>query len=280
MVLPRMRGVVTACGVAAMLLAAPAENKAYGFFDCLFGWCGGCRTTYRAPYATTAYAPVCNPCATQTCRYVPQTCYRTVCQRVPVTTCLPVTRCDPCTGCPVTTYRPVTTWTTQTRLVPYTTYRVVYSPAVCNPCATSFPSVTYSPSSVGTVAAGSSCCTPSLSAPAITTEVPFSSPDAPATTPQTFQKSQSPATDGQAEPVPDANSDRPSAGPLFSPTRDRTTSLPVRQVVHYELILSPSKPAPIPRVPVQDARIQRVSIERAPVPTTRILDGGWRASRD
>ncbi len=68
---------------------------------------------------------VCEP--RTTCRYVPQTCFRTEQIQVPVTTMRPVTTVDPCTGCTTTCMRPQTTMVCQTRQVPYTTYRMVCS---------------------------------------------------------------------------------------------------------------------------------------------------------
>lgn len=262
MVVQKMRSVMVASGVAAMLLAVPAESMACGLFDCLFGWCGS-RTTYRVAYPMAASTPAPyaspSPCATQTCRYVPQTSYRTVCERVPVTTSQAVTSRDPCTGCPVTTYRPITTWTTRTRLVPYATYRLTWSPAyVATPaCAPGGP--TYSTAAD----TASSCCTPSLSSPAPVQMTPSTSPTTPAEVPSTFQNGQGPATEQRIEPTPDPNSDATSAGPSIFP--DRTTSLPVvRRASYYQLISTPSsRPAPA-----------------APPRQTPLNDGGWRASRN
>jgi hypothetical protein len=90
-----------------------------------------------APKTTTYYTPVAAPtcCPQQTVSYMPQTCYRTVIQQVPVVAYRPTTACDPCTGCPRTVMSPVTSYVNQTRLVPYTSYRPVvtanYAPA-CN----------------------------------------------------------------------------------------------------------------------------------------------------
>ena len=103
------------------------------------------------PIAMTAgYGSACSPCATtcykpqQSCRYVPQTSYRTEYCNVPVTTYRPVTTCDPCTGCSTTCMKPCTTYQRQARQVPYTSYRMVcetrYAPvvscqsSVCDPC--------------------------------------------------------------------------------------------------------------------------------------------------
>ena len=103
---------------------------------------------------TVGYGSTCSPCATscattcykpqQSCRYVPQTCYRTEYCNVPVTTYRPVTTCDPCTGCTTTCMKPCTTYQRQARQVPYTAYRMVcetrYAPVVscqpasCAPC--------------------------------------------------------------------------------------------------------------------------------------------------
>ena len=70
-------------------------------------------------------------CAPQTCMYLPTTYYRTYYRPLAVTAYSPVTSCGAC-GCPCTTcYYPTTAWTYQPCLVPYTSYRVVYS----NPCS-------------------------------------------------------------------------------------------------------------------------------------------------
>ncbi len=84
---------------------------------------------------TTCYKPQ------QCCRYVPQTCYRTVYTNVPVTTYRPVSSCDPCTGCVTTCMKPCTTYQRQAQSVPYTTYRMVcetrYTPVTsCTPACT------------------------------------------------------------------------------------------------------------------------------------------------
>ncbi len=85
---------------------------------------------------TTCYKPQ------QCCRYVPQTCYRTVYTNVPVTTYRPISSCDPCTGCVTTCMKPCTTYQRQAQSVPYTTYRMVcetrYTPVTsCAPaCST------------------------------------------------------------------------------------------------------------------------------------------------
>ena len=74
---------------------------------------------------------VCQVNCQRTCQrvvvnYVPQTCYRTKWQQVPVTSYRPVTNTDPCSGCTVTCMRPCTSYTWQAQRVPYTTYRPVY----------------------------------------------------------------------------------------------------------------------------------------------------------
>jgi hypothetical protein len=69
----------------------------------------------------------CGTCSPQTVRYVPQTYYRVEYDRVPVVSYRAFTSRDTCTGCPVTTFRPVTSCSLSTRLVPYTSFRLVYS---------------------------------------------------------------------------------------------------------------------------------------------------------
>ncbi len=292
-----IRALVGASALAAVCFAVPAEGKACGLFDCLFGWCGGgaSQTTYRVPYVA-AYAPPCAPacptpcptpcaapCVTQTCQYVPQTYYRPVCQHVPVTSYLPVVVSDPCTGCAVTSYRPITTWGMQTQLVAYTTYRIVCSPvcapaAPCSPCASGIPTATYGEPAPAITEAPAA---PLLPGPEPMTSAPtfnggqtpstFGGAQAPGTesvqAPSTFE-SQRPATDGakavpapdanKVEPIPDKNSDTAPAGPRLSPL-GRETSLPVRSAAHFELISSRAI---------------------APSAQTAAALGVWRASHD
>jgi hypothetical protein len=98
----------------------------------LLDWLFGRRRCF-AP--ACAPAPTCATCTTtcqQTCsrvvvNYVPQTCYRTEWERIPVTTYQQTTSSDPCTGCTVTCNRPCTTYNWQMKQIPYTTYRPVYT---------------------------------------------------------------------------------------------------------------------------------------------------------
>lgn len=183
------RGTFALLGAALALVGQPGESQAF-----FHSWCGGCgsNTTYRpysVGYAGTACSPCntgcntgCSPCQTacspcqQVCNYVPQTCYRTVYSQVPVTCYHPVTTCDPCTGCPRTCMRPVTTYVCRPQVVPFTTYRPVYS-SMCStsPCATGScgttvsyaPGISYAPASgCSSCGTGSSYLTPSYAAPA------------------------------------------------------------------------------------------------------------------
>lgn len=261
MLLPRIRGVVTSCGVAAMLLAAPAQSNACAFLDCLFGGWGAARSTYMAPYVAQTYAPACAPsCAPQTCQYVPQTSYRTVYRSVPVTTYRAAIGCDPCSGCPVTYYRPVTRWTSQAHLIPYTTYRMVYSApcvprvtrslcAPCDPCAGGVSVPLSSPIGSGC----SSCVGGTVTREAQPYSESISPPGAETVpVPKTFQKQ--PDTEAESlGPTPDSNT-KSLPGPKLLDLDNRTTLRPVRPNTLYRLISSPSK--------------------------SRIDDGGWRAASD
>lgn len=257
-----LRGAVITCGVAGMFLATPAESR-----DCLswlFGGCGA-RTTYRAPYYAQTYAPVysapaCTSCVPQTVRYVPQTCYRTVYRAVPVTSCGAFTGCDPCTGCPVTYYRPVTTWTYRAALIPYTTYRLVYSNP-CSPCVSPTSGSSFFPSVGTTLGASGACCAPSASGATGTITVPGSTGgQVPETrlAPETFKGGSEPSSES-VEPTPDPNMSS-APGPDLTDPSSRTTFRPVRPAVRFQLIASPSEPA----------------AERRP----KLDDGGWRAARD
>jgi hypothetical protein len=259
----KVPGVVITCGVAAVLLGMPAESSAC--CDWLFGgW--GARTTYRLPYFAQAYTPVyTSVSAPQTVRYVPQTCYRTVYQRVPVTACRAVTYSDPCTGCPVTAYRPVTSWTYQARLVPYTTYRLIYSNAYS-------PYVSYSScwpygATVGTfLGAAGSCCTAGASGAVSSGTAPYSGPSGsptapPAETiprPKTFIQEPN-SSNGSLKATPDPNTSSMPEPDLIGPG-NRTTSRPAHPTVSYRLVTSPPEPAVVQPV--------------------RTDEGGWRASRD
>jgi hypothetical protein len=101
------------------------------------------RTTYAPPYPGPAMVPpstYCTPCAPAPmccpapCACAPQTTYRTVVDRVPVTTYMPVVTTNPCTGCATTAYRPTFTLTRQVRLIPYTTAFMGYSGGPCSTC--------------------------------------------------------------------------------------------------------------------------------------------------
>lgn len=264
-----IRYLAIGCVAAAIPLATAPESQAF------FGWwrrnaccdpcnpCATARTTYRplfggwftgwrgnnccSPCATCA--PACSPCATgcstgcQTCQMVPQTCFRTECVSVPVTTCRACTTCDPCTGCARTVMRPVTTFVQQVRRVPVTTYRMVAAPSCCGTTALSAPS--FAP------AMGSGCSTCN-SAPTI--EAPISSFQGPGTTtiapapaftpgpaigpttieptlpatgivPRTFEGT---SHRGHVQPpIPSVESDDSSDDSVFDPDQsDRTTMLP------------------------------------------------------
>jgi hypothetical protein len=191
--------------LVALLVVSPSESQA------CFGWfrrdrCDPCATTTYRPLfggwfsgwrgnnncCAPACAPACNPCATQTCQYVPQTCFRTECVSVPVTTFRCCRTCDPCTGCPTTVMRPVTTMVQQVRRVPVTTYRLVAAPSCCaTPSVSSFAPATSSgcstcgtasavigvPTTTVTPAPSSTLLTPApaFSPPASTTIVPSGS---------------------------------------------------------------------------------------------------------
>lgn len=236
--------------VAVAMAAAPGESQAiFHWFGC--GSCGSGTTAYRPvtpTYAPLAVAPPmatgCSSCA-QTCNYMPQTCYRTVYQQVPVTSFQPVAACGPC-GTPVTAMRPVVTYQMQARLVPYTTFHPVYSPMSCAPAAVACPTggcaSTVSLGSPVPAASGCSSCSaasaasltsPSYASPISSTSSPTYSPapsyaPAPAsssaqtptpalapsepTRPQTFMKDEHGVTESESrmQPIPDVDRQQPS----------------------------------------------------------------------
>ena len=267
----RTRVALVACGMALILMGAPARSDACEALSwiCPWNWCRGAAsaTTYQPAYVAPSYMP------TQTCSYVPRTAYRAVSRMVPTTTCMPVTYCDPCSGCPVTCYRPMTGLVRTTQLIPYTTYRMVWSnPRVsyASPCGTGCgtgyaPMVgTYSTTSSGC----SSCGTPSTSSPA-RTAVDATTTPAPALTPspetspsgsgapQTFQ-GQKPVTEAPMDPIPDSDIQQNSfkKPQIIDPT-NRTTAKPI----------------------VRAGYVQPVSYGATVSAPAAVDYGGWRASR-
>ncbi len=149
----KLRTLIVAASLAAGL-NMPGQAQA----------CCWCHSLFGAPAPVAAVAPpyISPGVPVQSVSYVPQTAYRTVYSPVPVTTLSPVTSCDPCSGCPTTSMVPTTTYVQRPVVVPYTTYRPVYStyyapapaPACCaapacgcgacgGACATPAPATTY-----------------------------------------------------------------------------------------------------------------------------------------
>ncbi len=191
---------------------------------CCFLHCFDCCKPAPAPVTTyapacpapvpvcPAPAPACNVCPQQV-NYVPQTCYRTSYQCVPVTTCKPVTTCDPCGGAQ-TVMQPVTTYVRRPVMVPYTTYRPVvaavnYAPA-CSTCSgAAYSSPYYGGAAAAAYAApmaapAAGCATcgggaaatyaapaATYGAPAMTTSPPMYTNPVPATVPSTMSPSMS-----------------------------------------------------------------------------------------
>ncbi len=242
------------CGVVTAMLAMPASSRAGRILDCLFGTAPPSQTTYAPPFAPAdvapAYAPVaapacgsCAPCISyvpQTCQYMPTVVYRALYQPASYA---------------VTTYRPFL-GTYQTRLVPYTTYRPVYTPVV------SYGYVGYSPyagcspyvgcssgggcSSCGSGGSGAvmygapasgcaSCGVPAASPPVSSSPAPEATPP---TTPKTFQnEAEKPPAGPELKPVPqgDVQPNSLPAPALPDPNNRRVASAaPVRPAARVQ----------------------------------------------
>jgi hypothetical protein len=284
----KLRVVVLSCALAAGLLAVPADSSAcWGW---LFGgW--GARTTYAAPAWGSTYAPAycssgcsapaysapaCSSCVPQTTYSVPYTAYRMVYQQTPVTTYTACTRCDTCTGCPVTCYRPVTTWSYRAALVPYTTYRLVYSSA-CSSCA-SYSGCSTCVSGLGTtLQTGSSSCDSCTSFRAtfdVGTEAAIqaaadessvysggsddAAEEGPALNPPHTFKDGLEGGGEQRDTTPDPGASS-SSGPDLADPGSRTALRPIQQPVRLRLITTPLPPV---------------------TPQAQADYGGWRVSRD
>lgn len=284
-----IRNLLIVCGAAAVLLSAPAESKAIFHWLCPSWsgsrWCnwGSRQTTYAPPYtpAATGYARA-SGCTSQTCSYVPQTYYRPVMRRVPMTTYRPVTACDPCTGCPTTYCCPQTAWVNRVQMIPYTTYRAVWTnrcaPAVSyGGCSTCGPATSYSSTISG--AATSSCpsCVPSTT---VTTPAPTSQPSA-STTPSLPNSGS--ATGGSA-PQTFERRERPIES--STPNGDKAVEPSLQPVPETE---SRAAPLPKPRLidpvgngakPAKPARLFHTASHQEPAKQPKVDFGGWRASRD
>jgi len=126
--------------------------------------------TYSPVVASSCGTPACAPTVayrpTQV-RYIPQTSYRTVWRRVPVTNYRPVASVDPCTGCTTTVMKPCSTYTWQAQRVPTVCYRPVqtqprtgFFQRLCNRWKQpATPTYSYSPA-VACPAPCSTCPTP------------------------------------------------------------------------------------------------------------------------
>jgi hypothetical protein len=276
----KLRGLVLTCAVAAAVLAVPADSSAC--CDWLFGgW--GARTTYSAPawassYAPAYYAPACtaptcsapacSSCVSQSVGYAPQTVYRTVYQQTPVTTYAACTSCDACTGCPVTYYRPITTWAYRATLMPYTTYRVVYSNGCssCGSCSTCYSGCSSSGcSSCGCSSSGCSSCAAGVGAtlqtngacctPATTTGTATGGTEG-TRAPETFKQSAQPSDDVPS-PTPDPNTSS-NPGPSLTDPASRTALRPSQQATQIHLISAPPQPGvPQPKADIGNWRISR-----------------------
>lgn len=293
----RVRWLLAVLAFAFACVGAPREGDAI-FRLFRRWWYGG----------TYVYQPVHAPSAVQA-QYVPQTFYRQQCSYVPVTTYQPVSAFDASTGCPVTAYRPLIVYRPQVTLVPYTSYRIVYSGVGCCVPAVPYGTVLYRPSAA--------CCGPmGTYAP----EVPINSyaPAAPGSTlpydsgatlaPKAAQDNGTgpvPTYEGEAQPdssgeqrlrpIPDEESDQgttkegaegeektqqngTSGHPrLIDPESTTAHHRQVRPWSYSRVIWPARQPAPVHHA------VTRTQSERLPASggrgVSKLNDRGWRPSR-
>jgi len=306
----KFRSITGMCLVVAIVLTAAAESQACEFLDRLFGrWCGGwcgtqtqtttfqpiyTPTTYSFPTVTSSTPVAASPassCVQQTCQYVPQTCYRTVYQRRPVVSYQPVVSTDACTGCAVTTYRPVTTWVNQARLVPYTTYRLVYSNGFSGSVSNVSSSGTCcAPSTTSSIAPTPAAPTPAAPAPTAPTAAPNVSPD-PGYTPganSVYNGTQT-APNGTTPPRSTFDSTLPQGTqkPITPAPAGTNTDVNKTDVNGPEVNKtgSPRLITPSNQPPGRQASLGRAIqlVSSPPQPTARPLtttSNGWRAARN
>ncbi len=277
---------------ASQACSSTAQAELFGLFGHHRRCCSPATTTYRPVFAyrpAVAYRPAATCCPT-TAQYVPQTSYRMQVVNVPVTSYRPIVTANPCTGCATTTLRPVTGYVSQVQYAPVTTYR----PA-CNSCGVSSCGghCAASPcSSCGTNCGGAcgvaafspiatpSCCASTVQASATTVVpavpntqhvpsiVPNTQPPAnpvPQTgTPQTYKSEQ--PIDGGIQPIPDNKINGASGSnttPRLIDPDNRTAQVsPFRTAV--------AGPNEVKRSIMHTTFAQE---------TTKVDDGGWRASK-
>jgi hypothetical protein len=259
-----------------------------------------------ASVATVTYAPV-----AQTCYYAPETRYRWVYGRMPVTSYRPVTVVDPCTGAISTSYQPVTRLTLLPWLhrEPYTTYRLVCTPGIAttvtetsyvvtDPCA---PIVESAP--LGTYAPSSSCPPGCVPAPGTTvTPGPTEAPgptDSGYGAPKTFKESTAPsaATSSPYSVQRPAENSPTSAAPSSPNNGGSSTPNPTSPGLNHPQVIQPSStksaslvtPQASPRVPQQvvytasatskPGQWHNVLPQNNSSPETAVDTGGWRPAR-
>jgi len=203
----RLRVGLASAAVATAMLSVPTPSYA------IFHWF---RNLCRRPVSAVPVvaASPCNPCATQTVQYVPQTSYRTQIVNVPVTTYQPVRSCGLCG--PTTTLRPVTVMRPTTQVVPYTTYRpvtVTARPTVSlRPTVHLMPTTTttlYAPTSSSGACCGGAAPTTSYSVPSTTTTPSYTTPSQTYTTPS---PTPAPSSNGQETQQPSLRPQTPANG--------------------------------------------------------------------
>lgn len=279
----KMRMLTVACCVAAAILLSAQRSVAQ---------CTSCASpapiTYSAGYAPAYVAPYTVGYVGPNTQYMPSVVYRSLYQPAVTTAYRPVVGYNAYSGYAVTTYRPLFGWNYPARLVPYSTYRPVYSSAVpvvsymgCSSCPTYSPCDSCSPCAGGACSSGScgavtygaptSGCA-SCAAPATVTPAPYTgngetapslnnngnNNSAPpmATPPQTFQQ-EKPVTEPEAKPIPQ--------------TDGKLNSMP-----------TPSLPDPANRTAARtDYTTARIQLTSAAVQAAPVSDNdGWQPAKD
>jgi len=296
------RAVATLTLTAAML-SMPAPCSAGRILDCLFGTpAPSVAPAFIAPPCVTpGYAPAAAPgCVPQTCGYAPVVAtpvvaYRPFVQRVGYA---PVAAYSPYAGA-MTAYRPMFGLGYQTRLMPYTTYRMAYTPAVpyvsyyspyasnyspyatyyspsascaspCSSCPSACESGGYGTVYYGAPASGCASCaassTSNMAPYTVIEAAPAASGGTPssAAAPKTYQENK-PVTEPELKPIP-----QPELKAAPQPeTKPSSTSAP-------QLIDPENRTAAVPIR--QAARVELIGLPTQSSPARE--NAGWRASKE
>jgi hypothetical protein len=258
------------------LLLLPGDAQAF------FGWfkkhCACQQTNYASYYMT-------QPCATQTCQYVPQTAYRVNYVTVPVTTYRPVVGCGAC-GQQVVSMRPLIAYTRQAQVVPYQTYSLACSTCPTTPTVAAYPTQTVgyaATTSYAAPAAVPGCCGQGTStiAPSASYAAPaYSGPTMGGTYSADPAATVAPSLSGSVAPSGTAVQGSSSYVPSYSPyTTYPSSTYPPASAYQQPAVIQQGATPPT-SAPLETRRIETNGSQPAPAAPASPTSSGSSSSGD